>query len=129
MGLFDRLAGSVLAKVGGEQGSMAKIALDLFSEHGGLNGVLDKFKASGLGEQVASWISTGDNLPISAAQVANALGSNTLAAIAAKFELSPEALSDLIAENLPKLVDKMTPNGEIPADAGKLLGALLSLMR
>jgi uncharacterized protein YidB (DUF937 family) len=129
MGLFDRLAGSVLAKVGGEQGSMAKIALDLFNQHGGLHGVLDKFKASGLDEQVASWISRGDNLPVSPAQVCSVFGDTALAAMAAKLALSPEVLASLIADNLPKLVDKMTPNGEIPADAGNLLGAMLSLMK
>lgn len=129
MGLFDRLAGSVLAKVGGEQGGMAKIALDLFNQHGGLNGVLDKFNASGLGEQVASWVSRGENLPISAAQVSGVFGSTAMAAMAAEVDLSPEVLSNLIAENLPKLVNKMTPNGEVPTDAGNLLGAMLSLMK
>jgi uncharacterized protein YidB (DUF937 family) len=129
MGLFDRLAGSVLAQVGGEQGNMAKIALDLFNQHGGLNGVLDKFKASGCAEQVASWISSDANLPISAAQVSSVFGNNALAAMATKLDLSPEVLSSLIADKLPKLVDKMTPNGEVPADAGNLLGAMLSLMK
>jgi len=129
MGLFDRLAGSVLAKAGGEQGGMAKVALDLFNQHGGLNGVLDKFNASGYGEQVASWVSNGENLPISAAQVSSVFGSTAMTAMAAKIDLSPEVLSSLIAENLPKLVDKMTPNGEVPADAGNLLGAMLSLMK
>jgi len=50
MGLFDRLAGPLLAKVGGEQGGMAKVALHLFNQHSGLNGVLDKFNARGYGE-------------------------------------------------------------------------------
>lgn len=129
MGLFDRLAGSVLAKVGGEQGSMAKIALDLFHEHGGLNGVVDKFNASGLDAQVASWVSRANNLPISAAQVTKVFGSAELGAMAAKLDLNPEVLASLIAENLPKLVDKMTPHGEVPKDAGNLLGAMLSLMK
>lgn len=129
MGLFDRLAGSMLAKAGGEQGGMAKVALDLFNQHGGLNGVLEKLNASGYGAQVASWISNGENLPISAAQVSSIFGSTAIMAMAAKVDTSPEVLSGLIAENLPKLVDKMTPNGEVPTDAGNLLGAMLSLMK
>jgi uncharacterized protein YidB (DUF937 family) len=129
LSLFDRLAGSVLAKVGGEQGSMAKIALDLFNEHGGLNGVLDKFKACGLSPQVASWVSLANNQPISASQVTKVFGSAELGAMATKLDLKPEVLASLIAENLPNLVDKMTPNGEVPVDAGNLLGTLLSLMK
>lgn len=129
MGLFDRLAGSMLAKAVGEQGGMAKVALDLFNQHGGLNGVLEKLNASGYGAQVASWISNGENLPISAAQVSSIFGSTAIMAMAAKVDTSPEVLSGLIAENLPKLVDKMTHNGEVPTDAGNLLGAMLSLMK
>lgn len=129
MGMFDNLAGAVLGKVGGEQGGMAKIAMDLLNQYGGLAGVLDKLKDSGLAEQVASWVGMGENSPISAEQISSALGRSELADMAAKFGITPEMLSSQIAQHLPNLVDKMTPNGEVPAGGGNLLGALLGMMK
>jgi len=52
-----------------------------------------------------------------------------MTAMAAKIELSPEMLSRLIADNLPKLIDKMTPLGAVTTDAGIVLGAMLSLVK
>ena len=66
MGLFDSLAGAVLGNVGGEKGAMVQVAMDLFNQNGGLAGVIEKFKAGGMAEQAASWVGTGENLPISA---------------------------------------------------------------
>jgi uncharacterized protein YidB (DUF937 family) len=129
MGLFDNLASAVLSKVGGEQGKMAQIAMDLFNQNGGLPGILEKFKASGMAEQAASWVSKGENLPISAAQISHVLGNNAVAEIAAKFGISAEALSSKIAENLPTMVDRMTPDGVMPADSGNLLATLLSMAK
>ena len=43
MSLFDSIAGAVLGKVmGGEQGGMAQVAMEMFNQNGGLNGILDK---------------------------------------------------------------------------------------
>jgi uncharacterized protein YidB (DUF937 family) len=60
MGLLDGVMGSVLGKVmGGGQGGMAQIAMDMFNQHGGVAGLVEKFKAGGLAEQAASWVGTG----------------------------------------------------------------------
>ena len=56
MGLFDSVAGAVLGKLGGQQGGMAQVAMEIFNNNGGLSGIVDKFKAGGLSEQVASWV-------------------------------------------------------------------------
>lgn len=129
MGLFDNLAGAVLSKAGGEQGKMAQIAMDLFNQNGGLPGILDKFKQHGLAEQAASWVGKGANLPVSAEQIASVLGKSKVAEIAAKFDITPESLSRKIAENLPIMVDKMTPDGEVPANPGNLLATLLGMLK
>ena len=121
MGLFDGLAGTMLEKVLGEKGTMAQAAMDMLNQNGGLSGVLEKFKEGGLAEQAASWVGTGENLPISADQIASVLGNGPLADMAAKFGLDPNTLSAQIAEHLPTLVDKLTPNGEVPAESGNLL--------
>src|SRR5688572_29967888 len=101
MGFLDNIAGAVLGKMGGEQGSMAQAAIELFNQNGGVDGVLEKFKASGLAEQAASWVGNGENLAISAEQISSVLGNGAIADLAAKLGLSPETLSAQIAQHLP----------------------------
>lgn len=129
MGLLDSIAGSVLGKLGGEQGNMAQVAIDLFNQNGGLNGILEKFKEGGLGEAAASWVGSGDNLSISAEQISSVLGNGAIADLAAKFGINPETLSAQIAEHLPAVVDKLTPNGEVPAESGNLLSTVLGMLK
>jgi len=130
MSLFDDVAGAVMGKVmGGNQGGMAQVAMEMFNQHGGLNGVLDKFKQGGLGELATSWVGTGENLPISAEQISSVLGSGAIAEMAAKFGITPEVLSNQIAQHLPSVIDKMTPNGEVSPDSGSLLSTVLGMLK
>jgi len=129
MGLFDSLAGAVLSKVGGDKGAMVRVAMDLFNQNGGLEGVIEKFKSGGLTEQAASWVSTGENLPISAEQISQVLGSDTVTEIAAKLGMDSGEISSKIAEYLPQVIDKMTPNGEVNANSGNLLSAVLGMLK
>lgn len=129
MGLFDSIAGAVLGKVGGEQGGMAQVAMEMFNQNGGLNGILDKFKEGGLGEAAASWVGKGENMSISADQISSVLGNGAVAEMAAKFGINPETLSAQIAEHLPTLIDKLTPDGEVPAESGNLLSAMLGMLK
>lgn len=129
MGLFDSVAGAVLGKLGGEKGAMAQIAVDLFNQNGGLPGVIEKFKAGGLAEEAASWVSTGENLSISAEQVTQVLGSGTVENIAEKLGMNPDDISAKIAEYLPQVIDKMTPNGEVGSDSGNLLTSILGMLK
>lgn len=129
MGLLDSLAGGMLEKVMGEKGAMAQVALDMLNQHGGLSGVLDKFKEGGLAEEAASWVGKGENLPISADQIVSVLGNGQLAELAAKFGIDSNTLSAQIAEHLPGIVDKLTPDGEVPADSGSLLKTVLGMLK
>ncbi len=129
MGLFDRVAGAVLGKLGGDKGAMVQVAMDLFNQNGGLEGVLEKFKQGGLAEQAASWVGKGENLPVSAEQITQVLGSGTVADIAAKLGMDPTDISNKIAEYLPQVIDKMTPNGEVDANSGNLMSAVLGLLK
>ena len=130
MGLLDSVAGAVLGKVlGGSQGGMAQVALDMFNQNGGLAGVLDKFKAGGLAEQAASWVGKGENLPVSAEQISSVLGNGAIAEMAAKFGIDPATLSTQIAQHLPTVIDKMTPNGAVEADSGNLLSTVLGMLK
>ncbi len=129
MGLFDSIAGEVLGKMMGEKGQIAQVAMDMFNQNGGLEGILEKFKQGGLAEQAASWGGKGENLPISAEQINSVLGNSSIAEMAAKFGITPEVLSAQIAEHLPTVVDKMTPNGQVEANSGNLLSTVLSMLK
>ena len=129
MGLLDSIAGAVMGKLGGTEGGMAQIALDMFNQHGGLNGVLDKLKTSGLGDQVASWVGTGENQAVSPDQISSALGSSQIAELAAKFGISPDVLSGQLAQHLPDVINKLTPHGEVPTDSGNMLTSVLGMFK
>ena len=129
MGLLDSVAGAMLGKLGGEQGGMAQIAMDLFNQNGGLSGILDKFKQGGFGETAASWVGKGENMPVSSDQIASVLGSGAIAEMAAKFGINPETLSAQLAQHLPGVVDKLTPDGEVPAESGNILSTVLGMLK
>ena len=130
MGLFDSIANTVLGKVmGSGQGGIADAASELLNENGGLSGILDKFKQSGFGDLAASWVGKGENLPISADQISTVLGSGTLASLAEKFGISPDTLSAQLAEHLPGMVDKVTPDGEVNAESEDMLSNILSALK
>lgn len=129
MGLFDSVAGAVLGKMMGDKGGIAQIALEMFNQNGGLTGVLDKFKEGGLADAAASWVGKGENMPISAEQISSVLGNGAIAEMAAKFGIDSNTLSNQIAEHLPSVVDKLTPDGEVTADSGNLLTSVLGMLK
>lgn len=130
MGLLDGLAGQILGKItGGDTDGIAGAAMEIFNNNGGLSGILDKLKEGGLGEQAASWVSKGENLTVSPEQISSVLGDGQIAAMAAKFGITPEVLSSQIAQHLPGVIDKMTPNGEVGAESGGLLGSVLGMLK
>ena len=87
---------------------------------GGLANLINLCHQRGLGDVVNSWISTGENLPITAEQVKNILGSSEIQALATRAGMDPNATIAACAQILPLLVDKATPDGRIPS-TGDLL--------
>jgi len=108
MGLLDGVLGGV---IGAEALSLVKGYLD---KHGGLEGVVAEFEKTGFGQQVKSWISTGPNLPVTGDDIKNALGSEKVKELAASTGLPLDKVADYLAENLPKVIDKLTPEGTLP---------------
>jgi len=123
MGLFDE----VLAMVGGAGASQGQNATALSAimsyinnpQVGGIAGLQRMFQQGGLGNILGSWISTGQNLPISADQLQGVLHTDALQQSAQKVGMDPSQLANLMSSLLPHLVDKLTPNGQVP-DAGTL---------
>jgi uncharacterized protein YidB (DUF937 family) len=93
---------------------------------GGLAGLQNMFQQGGLGHIISSWISTGQNLPISADQLKNALHSGALQQVAQQAGLDPAQLTNMMSTLLPHLVDKLSPNGQLP-DANSLQQMLKGL--
>jgi len=129
MGFLDSLAGNMLGKLGGEKGAIAQVAIDLFNQNGGLSGVLQKFKTAGFDNEVTSWISKGSNLPITAEQIVQALGSSVIHQAASKLDMSAKDISAKIAEYLPQVIDRMTPDGQVPREPVNVLATLMSMMK
>ncbi len=123
MGLFDSVVGSVLNNMGGNAqagggGDIMQMVMGLMQQNGGLAGLVEMFNKSGLSQQAASWVGTGDNLPISAEQISKVLGSGPLAELAGRFGIDPQQLSGNLAQYLPEVVNQLTPQGRLPDNAG-----------
>jgi len=81
---------------------------------GGISGLQQMFQQRGLGGVIASWIATGQNLPISAEQLQSVLHSGALQNIAAKTGMDQAQVVSAVSRMLPHLVDQVTPNGQVP---------------
>lgn len=112
MGMLDEVLGK-LGGQGGQSGGLGAIS-NLVSSQGGLNGLVQKLNQAGLGDQVKSWIGSGGNAPVSGEQVQQALGSDQVQKLADETGTSPGHVADQLAQALPHLVDRATPEGELP---------------
>ena len=79
-----------------------------------LGDVLDRFRNAGAGSKVDSWVRPGPNQPVEPHEVEAAIDEETLTALSQQTGLSREELIARISRDVPRAVDKMTPNGELP---------------
>lgn len=95
---------------------------------GGLGGLLTSFQKKGLGDVADSWVSTGANKPVSAAQVSDVLGQDTVAEFSQKAGIGQAEGGAALATLLPALVNQVTPKGQVPQSAAleSALGSLLA---
>lgn len=141
MGLLDNLLGAV-SSAGGQPGQtndpktmLMQAALSMLTKQagaggentGGLSGLLSQFQNAGLGDLVKSWIGNDQNQPVSADQVQQALGGGQLEQLAQASGLSKEETAGHLSEILPELINKLTPNGQVPDMSGGL-GAVAGML-
>jgi uncharacterized protein YidB (DUF937 family) len=93
---------------------------------GGIAGLQKMFQQGGMGGVFNSWLSSGQNSPVSASELQNVLHSGALQQAAQTAGIDPAKLTGMMSTLLPHLVDKLTPNGQIP-DAGALQSMLKGL--
>jgi uncharacterized protein YidB (DUF937 family) len=119
MGLFDSILGAMAGKTdsSGRANPLIGILGGLLTQSGGLQGLANKFSQSGQGGAFSSWVGMGENQSISADQIQKVLGSDQVNALAAKIGVDPAQASHFLAEYLPKVVDKLTPEGKVDPTA------------
>jgi uncharacterized protein YidB (DUF937 family) len=127
MGLFDDIVGGVLGgALGGQGGSDAGSLFEIVNQMGGLDAVMDRLRAGGLDDQIGTWISQGANQHVTPERIRAILGDGMIAQAARGMGLTPERISEIIAEQLPHIIDRMTPDGTAPGGGfGDLLGQVL----
>jgi uncharacterized protein YidB (DUF937 family) len=118
MGLLDEVI--AMAGGGAQQQTQHASALGAILSYinspqvGGLAGLQSMFQQGGLGNILSSWISTGQNLPVSANQLQGVLHDGALQQAAQSAGMDPGQLTGLMSTLLPHLVDKLSPNGQLP---------------
>ncbi len=133
MGLLDSVVGMLGASgQGGGNAALLNAVVGMLgndAKGGGLAAILGKAQQSGLGDVVGSWIGKGQNLPISADQLQNMFGSDTIASLAKQLGVPVGDAASQMSQMLPDVVDKLTPQGQLPqgglGNVADLLGQLM----
>jgi uncharacterized protein YidB (DUF937 family) len=138
MSLLDQVLGSVLGGDGGSDGAatpahasgLAEAVMSMLNDPrtGGLDGLVRQFQQSGLADVVASWVGTGQNQGISPGDLTRALGADRVGQLARQANLSDGPGSSILAQLLPVLVDRRTPQGRVP-EQGQLGQSSADLLR
>ena len=81
----------------------------------GVGDLVERFRQGGQGSAVDSWVETGANNEINETQLEKVLGSDLIDGLVQQTGLSREALLSRLATVLPETVDKLTPEGRLPA--------------
>lgn len=124
------LAGGGASAAGGG-GGLGNLG-GLGTQGGGLGGLVNQFQQAGLGDLMSSWVGTGANQSATPAHIEKGLGADTLSQLAKKAGITPQVAASLLAVALPALINKLTPQGQVPPQAslqsslGGLLGGLLA---
>ncbi len=137
MGLLD----SVIASLGqqgqtgqqgqqggmGGQGALMAVVMAVLQSQGGLSGLLQKFEANGMGDVAKSWISQGENQPVTGEQLHKVIDPATVTEVSQYLGLSPSDALAQISKYLPQVVDKLSPNGQVPQDGQGGLGNMAGM--
>jgi uncharacterized protein YidB (DUF937 family) len=132
MGLFDDFArqAAKAAQTFGETNTpeLARGFLDLLQRRGGLDALVQRFHDQGLGDVIASWVSTDTNQPITPEQLARIFDPEQLRELSRQAGIAASRLPEALATLLPTLVDRLTPEGEMPGPY-QLLQMVLGKLR
>lgn len=136
MGLLDAVIGALgqgggLGQAGPGNPDLMRVVLGMLGNDGpagGLGGLVEKFNQAGMGDVIASWISRGQNAPISGDQLGQVLGGDLLGNIASQLGMNHGEASGQLAQWLPQIVDQLTPQGHAPEGGLGSIGDLLGML-
>ncbi|AFU19488.1 YidB family protein [Actinobacillus suis] len=113
--ILGSIASSVLSGGNGNQSTALQLIQALLQSQGGVEGIIAKLQQGGLDDLLKTWISADEeNAPVSGEQIANVFGQENLQAAAQEVGVEEKDAGDLLAEFLPKIVDTLTPDGQLP---------------
>lgn len=105
-GLGDLLKGGLGGLLaGGAAGSVLS---------GGLGDLMRQLQQGGHGEVASSWVGSGPNKAISPDDLGRALGADQINNLMTQSGMSRHELLEGLSQNLPDVVDQLTPNGRLP---------------
>jgi uncharacterized protein YidB (DUF937 family) len=118
MGLLDNLGlGDMLKSLLGqaESAGLPAIVNNVLAQtqYRDLNGLVAALQKGGLNAQVQSWLGPGANLPISEDQLKAVLGNSQVQDFARHLGLPVDETLKNLAQYLPDIVDKSSPNGTL----------------
>ena len=113
--ILGSIASSVLSGNNTNQSVAMQLIQSLLQSEGGIEGLIQRFNQSGLDDLLKSWISPNEeNAPISNQQIVEVVGEDNLRSAAETAGVDEKDAGDILAEYLPKLVDMLTPDGQLP---------------
>ena len=131
MGIFDSVIGDVLG-AGGSGSPMAGVLSSMLGggnqqagappgqgQMGGIAGIVSMFEQAGLGHIAQSWVGNGPNQSVSPDQLQNVLGQGQVQSMANQAGMQPQDFLSQLSQHLPNAVHAMTPDGEVPDQAGQ----------
>ncbi|MBK6766687.1 MAG: DUF937 domain-containing protein [bacterium] len=133
MDLMDLLKGaqSVLGNQSGDVnvGNLAGSVLGMLTkEQGGIGGLVDQFQNNGLGDIAKSWVSKGENMPVSADQLMQVFGQGKLSGLASQSGMDIQKFLPILTAALPMIIDKLTPDGEVNDKSNSALDQVSGLL-
>jgi len=116
---FSQIAAALQELLAPKRGAVpgGQVADPTQQSSSGLDVLLRQFQQNGFGEVINSWIGPGQNQPISPTELHQAMGQNTVNDLSRQTGAPQDELLALLSKYLPGIIDKLTPNGQLPSQS------------
>ena len=81
---------------------------------GVLADILSQFEQAGKGDAAKSWVSRGENIPVTPKDIESTFGSGIINELAGQFGMPRDELLKGLSQAMPEAVDALTPDGRLP---------------